>query len=50
MRALAISGERARRTLPDVPTMGEAGLPRYKAVGWFGLLAPAGTPPTSSRS
>ena len=30
--------------LPQVPTISEAGMPRYKAVGWFGLMAPAGTP------
>jgi tripartite-type tricarboxylate transporter receptor subunit TctC len=45
VRALAISGETRSPSLPDVPTMGEAGFPGYKAVSWFGLLAPAGTPP-----
>jgi len=30
--------------LPDVPTVAEAGLPGYDATGWFGLVAPAGTP------
>lgn len=30
--------------LPDVPTMAEAGLPGYESTGWFGLVAPAGTP------
>jgi tripartite-type tricarboxylate transporter receptor subunit TctC len=44
VRALAVSGERRSPSLPDIPTMREAGLPAYKAVGWFGLLAPAGTP------
>jgi tripartite-type tricarboxylate transporter receptor subunit TctC len=46
VRALAISGEARSPALPEVPTMAEAGLARYKAVGWFGLLAPAGTPAT----
>ena len=45
VRALAISGDERSPELPDVPTMAEAGLPAYKAVSWFGLLAPAGTPP-----
>ena len=46
VRALAISGAGRSPALPDVPTMSEAGLPRYRAVGWFGLMAPAGTPAT----
>ena len=45
VKALAISGETRSPSLPDVPTIAEAGMPEYKAVGWFGLLAPAGTPP-----
>jgi tripartite-type tricarboxylate transporter receptor subunit TctC len=32
--------------LPDVPTLSEAGLTGYDATGWFGLLAPVGTPPS----
>jgi tripartite-type tricarboxylate transporter receptor subunit TctC len=31
-------------TLPNVPTMAEAGLPGYETSTWGGLLAPAGTP------
>jgi tripartite-type tricarboxylate transporter receptor subunit TctC len=44
VKALAVSGEARSPSLPDVPTMREAGLPKYKAVGWFGLMAPAATP------
>jgi tripartite-type tricarboxylate transporter receptor subunit TctC len=44
VKALALSGEARSPSLPDVPTMREAGLPKYKAVGWFGLMAPAATP------
>src|SRR5712675_263351 len=44
VRALAVSGDARSPSLPDVPTMREAGQPRYKAVGWFGLMAPAATP------
>jgi tripartite-type tricarboxylate transporter receptor subunit TctC len=43
VKALAVSGGARSASLPDVPTMAEAGLPKYKAVGWFGLMAPAGT-------
>ena len=31
--------------LPDVPTIAESGLPGYEASSWFGVLAPARTPP-----
>ena len=44
VRPLAVSGDTRSPALPQVPTIGEAGMPRYKAVGWFGLMAPAGTP------
>jgi tripartite-type tricarboxylate transporter receptor subunit TctC len=44
LRALAVSGPTRAPSLPDVPTMAEAGLPGYNVSGWFGVLAPAGTP------
>jgi tripartite-type tricarboxylate transporter receptor subunit TctC len=44
VRPLAVSGDMRSPALPQVPTMSEAGMPRYQAVGWFGLMAPAGTP------
>jgi tripartite-type tricarboxylate transporter receptor subunit TctC len=44
VRPLAVSGDTRSPALPQVPTMSEAGFPRYKAVGWFGLMAPASTP------
>jgi tripartite-type tricarboxylate transporter receptor subunit TctC len=44
VRPLAVSGDTRSPALPQVPTTSEAGMPRYKAVGWFGLMAPAGTP------
>jgi tripartite-type tricarboxylate transporter receptor subunit TctC len=31
--------------LPDVPAAAEAGLPGWQASSWFGVVAPAGTPP-----
>jgi tripartite-type tricarboxylate transporter receptor subunit TctC len=42
---LAVSGADRVSTIPDVPTFAEAGLPEYTAVGFFGIVAPAGTPP-----
>jgi tripartite-type tricarboxylate transporter receptor subunit TctC len=30
--------------MPELPTMMQAGVPRYEVVGWYGVLAPAGTP------
>ncbi len=44
LRALAVTGERRSALMPDLPTMSEAGLPGYSASGWYGLLAPKGTP------
>src|SRR5215467_1728728 len=44
VKALAVSGDTRSPSFPQVPTMREAGQPRYRAVGWFGLLAPAATP------
>jgi len=44
LRALAVSGPARSPAVPSVPTMAEAGLPGYEVSGWFGVLAPAGTP------
>jgi tripartite-type tricarboxylate transporter receptor subunit TctC len=45
VRALATTGETRSPALPDVPTVGEAGVPGYEATIWLGIMAPAGTPP-----
>ena len=45
LRALAVTGKQRSKQLPDVPTVAESGLPGFENTGWFGLLAPAGTPP-----
>lgn len=44
LRALATGGARRSPILPDLPTIGEAGVPGYVASDWWGILAPAGTP------
>ncbi|HXD41261.1 MAG TPA: tripartite tricarboxylate transporter substrate binding protein [Ramlibacter sp.] len=44
VRALAITGGARSPVLPDVPTMKEAGLKDYSAVGWQGIMVTAGTP------
>ncbi len=43
LRALAVSTRERAPALPDVPTAMESGF-NYEAIGWFGLMAPAGTP------
>jgi tripartite-type tricarboxylate transporter receptor subunit TctC len=42
--AFAVTGAQRLPALPDVPTMAEAGVPGYESTGWFGVVAPAGTP------
>lgn len=44
LRALAVTSRQRMPQLPEVPTAHEAGLPQFENIGWFGLLAPAGTP------
>ena len=42
--AYAVTSPQRLPMLPDVPTVSEAGLGGYDSTGWFGLVAPAGTP------
>ncbi|HEX9184135.1 MAG TPA: tripartite tricarboxylate transporter substrate binding protein, partial [Burkholderiales bacterium] len=44
LRALATTGPKRASTLPDLPTVAEAGVPGYESTAWFGLAMPAGTP------
>ena len=45
LKALAVTTAKRISVAPDVPTFAEAGLPGYEAIGWFGVVMPAGTPP-----
>jgi tripartite-type tricarboxylate transporter receptor subunit TctC len=45
VRALAVSGPKSIEAMPNVPPVAQAGVPGYDAMQWYGLLAPAGTPP-----
>lgn len=45
LRALAVLAEQRSPALPDVPTYAELGFPQMGGGGWFGIVAPAGTPP-----
>ena len=44
LRVLAVSGAKRSVVMPEVPTVGEAGLAGYEANSWYGVLVPAGTP------
>jgi tripartite-type tricarboxylate transporter receptor subunit TctC len=45
LRALGTTGAKRSAVLPDLPTIAEAGVPGHEASNWWGILAPAGTPP-----
>lgn len=45
LKALAMVGPERHKSLPDVPTISEEGLPGFESRGWFGVVAPAKTPP-----
>jgi tripartite-type tricarboxylate transporter receptor subunit TctC len=44
LKGLAITARKRSPKIPDVPTLEEAGISGFQIGGWFGLLAPAGTP------
>ena len=44
MRALGVTGLTRSEAMPNVPTIDESAVPKYEALQWFGILAPAGTP------
>ncbi|TFZ01329.1 Bug family tripartite tricarboxylate transporter substrate binding protein [Ramlibacter rhizophilus] len=45
LNAFAVTSPKRLAQLPEVPSVAEAGLAGYDSTGWFGLVAPAGTPP-----
>jgi len=45
VKALGTTGLTRSAVMPDVPTVNEAGVPKYEATIWLGLMAPKGTPP-----
>ena len=45
LRVMAVTGNRRSPTLPDVPTMAEAGIPGFESSSAYGISAPRGTPP-----
>ncbi len=44
LRALAVSSAKRLEALPGLPTLAESGVPGFEASGWYGIVAPAGTP------
>ena len=45
LKALAVTTSQRVAAFPDVPTVAESGFPGYEVTSWYGVLAPAGTPP-----
>jgi len=45
LTAIAVTGPRRAGSLPEVPTVSEAGVPDFDVTSWYGILAPARTPP-----
>jgi tripartite-type tricarboxylate transporter receptor subunit TctC len=47
LKVLGIGGAKRSAVMPEIPTIAEAGVPGYEASNWWGVLAPAGTPPSA---
>ncbi|SOZ39634.1 Bug family tripartite tricarboxylate transporter substrate binding protein [Cupriavidus neocaledonicus] len=47
LRALAVTADQRSALLPNVPTLAEAGVPGIQMSAWYGVYAPAGTPPAT---
>lgn len=45
MRALGVTSAKRTPVMPEVPTIAESGVPGYEFGSWYGIVAPAGTPP-----
>ncbi len=44
IKTIAVTGAKRTAVAPEIPTIGESGVPGYEVSGWYGLVAPAGTP------
>jgi tripartite-type tricarboxylate transporter receptor subunit TctC len=44
VKILAVAGTERAKTAPELPTFPEAGVPGFRSITWFGLVAPPGTP------
>lgn len=44
LRGIAVTSSKRQPAMPDIPTVAEAGVPGFEVSGWYGVLAPAGTP------
>jgi tripartite-type tricarboxylate transporter receptor subunit TctC len=49
LRGLAVTSLQRSKNFPDLPSLAESGFPGFEATSWFGILAPAGTPPAIVR-
>ena len=49
LRAIAVTSAKRSALVPDLPTVAESGLPGFEVIGWYGVLAPARTPPAIVR-
>jgi tripartite-type tricarboxylate transporter receptor subunit TctC len=49
LRALAVTSSRRSSAAAELPTIAESGFPSFEYMGWYGLVAPAGTPATIVR-
>ena len=45
LRAIAVTGAKRAPATPDIPTVAESGVPGYEVTAWYGVSAPAKTPP-----
>jgi tripartite-type tricarboxylate transporter receptor subunit TctC len=45
LKGIAITSATRAKALPELPTVAESGVPGYEVIGWYGLFAPARTPP-----
>ena len=44
LKTIAVTGPKRSSIAPQIPTIGESGLPGYEVIGWYGIVAPAKTP------